>query len=173
MAKKENTQPHVAELSAHKNSIAATTAITLAHCELSRMDGRLPSRLNTLKSEVLASLLRGNRTSAMDAVIEASTTRLAAVIHSLREDGWNIQSAPFAAACADGRVSHPSIYWMEPGEIIKAGPSAAAWRRAVAQARRDLRAKAARAQREADRQNAMRRISLVHPAQLAFDLGGV
>lgn len=124
-----------------------------------------PQRTNTVTAEVLARLLRGEVLTSLDSVFDSSTTRLSAFIFTLNGNGWEIESEPFAAGCKDGRVSWPHKYYLRTEVIAKAGPGAAAWCAAVFKARRDLRRKAAQAEREAARLNAMRRASRVHPGQ--------
>ena len=131
-----------------------------------------PQRTNTVTAEVLAWLLRGETLTSLDSVFGSSTTRLSAFIFTHVGNGWEIESEPFAAGCKDGRVSWPHKYYLRTEVIAKAGPGAAAWCAAVFKARRDLRRKAAQAEREAARLNAMRRASSVHPGQLGLDLGG-
>lgn len=131
-----------------------------------------PQRTNTVTAEVLARLLRGETLTALDSVFNSSTTRLGAFVFSLSGYGWEIESEPFAAGCKDGRVSWPHKYYLRAEVIAKAGAGAGAWCAQVFKDRRELRRKAAQAEREAARLNAMRRASRVHPGQLGLDLGG-
>ena len=61
--------------------------------------GGLPAKLNTVTAEVLARLLNYERLTSLDAVDEASTTRLSAVTFYLAEKyGWPIEAMDKAAA---------------------------------------------------------------------------
>ena len=61
--------------------------------------GGLPAKLNTVTAEVLARLLNYERLTSLDAVDEASTTRLSAVTFYLAEKyGWPIEAVDKAAA---------------------------------------------------------------------------
>ena len=65
--------------------------------------GGLPAKLNTVTAEVLARLLNYERLTSLDAVDEASTTRLSAVTFYLSEKyGWPIEVVDKAAGCRDG-----------------------------------------------------------------------
>ena len=63
----------------------------------------LPTKLNTATAEVLARLLNYERLTSLDAVSEASTTRVSAVTHYLgKEYGWPIEADHKATGCRDG-----------------------------------------------------------------------
>jgi hypothetical protein len=129
--------------------------------------GGLPAKLNTVTAEVLCRLLNHERLTSLDAVSEASTTRLSAVTFYLCEAyGWAIEATDKAAGCRDGRVAWVSEYWL-PAETIARAMAAGAgeWCTSVRAARRARRAHAARARREADRANAARRARREHPGQ--------
>lgn len=117
--------------------------------------GVLPAKLQTVTSEVLARLLNGERLTAIDAVHEASTTRLSAVVHYLESDyRWTIERHDKATGCRDGRVAWVAEYWIESGIAARAlAAGAEAWCKQVREARRKLRTKAALAQRLAARAN--------------------
>jgi hypothetical protein len=88
-------------------------------------------------------------------VSDASTTRLAAVVHVLREDyGWHIEATDKAAGCRDGRVAWVAEYAM-PAELLRAveTPSVAIWRQQVRAARAARRQQAPQARRQAARFN--------------------
>ena len=122
-------------------------------------NGRLPVAVDTAKSHALCMLLDGRRITTMDAVILASTTRLAAAIKSLEDDfGWPIERADKAVACADGRTACVREYWLAAAVIeaaLKAG--AGAWIKQVNAARAALRSEAAQARAGAAKANAARR----------------
>lgn len=138
--------------------------------------GRLPVRTDTVRADVLCRLLNHERMDSLDAVSEASTTRLAAVVHCLcRDYGWAIEATDKAAGCRDGRVAWVSEYWL-PAETIAAAMAdgAGAWCDGVRVARRARRTKAAQAMREAARANAARRASRAnHPGQSSLFEGCV
>jgi hypothetical protein len=144
----------------------AESSVTLAGAQIIA-PGRLPVRMNTVVAEVLCRLLNHERMTSLDAVSEASTTRLAAVTHYLCEAyGWSIEATDKAAGCRDGRVAWVAEYSL-PAETIAAAMAdgAGAWCDGVRVARKARRAKAAQAKREADRANAARRARREHPGQ--------
>lgn len=106
--------------------------------------GGYPSKYATVTAEVLARLLAGERLTSLDAVGEASTTRLAAVVHYLAKHyGWDIEADERAAGCRDGRVSRISEYSLSAGTIaIAMTGNAAEWCSKVHHARAQLRTKA-------------------------------
>lgn len=121
--------------------------------------GTFPPRKDTVTAEVLARLLSGERLTGLEAVSEASTTRLAAVVHYLlTEYRWPIEKADKAAGCRDGRVAWVAEYSMHRDAIagaMKAG--AGSWCSEVRTARRSLRKEAPRARSAAARFNAVPR----------------
>ena len=129
--------------------------------------GGLPAKLNTVTTEVLARLLNYERLTSLDAVDEASTTRLSAVTFYLAEKyGWPIQAQDKATGCRDGRVAWVAEYFLEP-EIVACALAAGAdnWCTKVRAARRARRSKAAEAKRIADRFNAALKSRRHHPGQ--------
>jgi hypothetical protein len=128
--------------------------------------GRLPVRQDTVTAEVLCRFLSYERLNGLDAVFDASTTRLAAYVDYLKGYGWTTETVSKATGCADGRVTTISEYWL-PADTIAAAmdAGAGAWCDGVRIARKALRAKAAQAKREADRANAARRSRREHPGQ--------
>lgn len=118
--------------------------------------GGLPAKLNTVTAEVLARLLNHERLTSLDAVDEASTTRLSAVTFYLAEKyGWPIEAVDKAAGCRDGRVAWVSEYFLPPEVVAQAMAGGAdGWCTSVRAARRARRTKAAEAQRVAERFNA-------------------
>lgn len=121
--------------------------------------GRLPSATDTVKSHALCMLLNGERITGMDAVLAASTTRLAAAIQSLEGDfAWPIERADKAVACADGRTAHVREYWLSASVIAAARKAGAGeWIKQVRAARAALRSQAAEARARAEKVNAARR----------------
>jgi hypothetical protein len=115
---------------------------------------------------VLARLLNHERLTSLDAVNEASTTRLSAVVHYLvNEYGWTIEATDKAAGCRDGRMAWVAEYSM-PADVVACAMAvgAAAWCTKVRAARRVLRTKAAESSRNAQRLNAARKRQ-PHPDQ--------
>lgn len=97
----------------------ATTGSTGFTC------GTFPKQLNTVTAEVLARLLTGEKLTGMSAVFNASTTRLAAVVHRLRRQyGWAIESGECTVSTADGRIAEISAYTL-PGSTAVAAISTA------------------------------------------------
>jgi len=136
--------------------------------------GGFPAKLNTVTAEVLARLLNHERLTSLDAVDEASTTRLSAVTHYLwKEYGWPIEAHDKAAGCRDGRVAWVSEYFLAPEIIVRAMAAGAGdWCAKVRAARRARRAHAAQARREAERANAARSARRHHPGQQGLFEGG-
>lgn len=120
--------------------------------------GAFPSKHASVCAEVLTRLLNRERLTSLDAVGEASTTRLSAVVHYLvRDYGWPIEAADKATGCRDGRVSWVAEYSLPAETVARAmAIGAADWCAKVRAARRALRAKAAQARQQAARFNAAR-----------------
>lgn len=117
-----------------------------------------PKRQGTVAAEVLSRLVDGERLTSLDAVYNAHTTRLAAVIHYLERDyGWNISRSDFAAATVDGRVTEVREYFLS-GELVEKAAQAGAreFSLNVKEARAKQRAASASAKTEAGRRNASR-----------------
>ena len=102
--------------------------------------------------------------TGMDAVYEASTTRLSAVVHHLsKKYGWLIDATDKAAGCNDGRVAWIAEYALSAQAIAQAmGAGATAWRAKVRAARLERRKKAAQAERAAAQANAAHRTRHFH-----------
>jgi hypothetical protein len=117
--------------------------------------GTFPARRATVTADVLARFINGERLTGLDAVADASTTRLAAVVHYLEtEYRWTIERTDKAAGCKDGRIAWVSEYWMGPelrAAAVAAG--AEAWCAGVRLARRTLRTRAPRVRTAAARFN--------------------
>jgi hypothetical protein len=80
--------------------------------------GALPRKTDTVTAEVLALLLAGQHLTGLDAVVAASTTRLAGHVHRLQtEYGWTIERFERAAPCKDGRVATVTVYHL-PAAIV-------------------------------------------------------
>ena len=129
--------------------------------------GGLPAKLNTVTAEVLARLLNYERLTSLDAVDEASTTRLSAVTFYLAEKyAWPIEAVDKAAGCRDGRVAWVAEYFLDPEIVARAMAAGAGdWCAKVRAARRARRAHAAQARRDAERANAARNARRPHPGQ--------
>ena len=121
--------------------------------------GAFPSKLASVCAEVLARLLNRERLTCIDAVSEASTTRLSAVVHYLVHSyGWSIEATSKATGCRDGRVSWVAEYSLSSNAVDCAmARGGANWCAQVRVARLALRAKAADARRSANRLNACRK----------------
>jgi hypothetical protein len=128
--------------------------------------GGFPTKLGSVCAEVLARLLNHERLTSLDAVKEASTTRLSAVTHYLATVyGWPIVADDRAAGCRDGRVAWVAEYSLPSDTVARAmAAGASAWCAKVRAARRALRAKAAEAKRAAERANVVRK-RRPHPGQ--------
>ncbi len=159
----------------------ATTEVTTSACQHSSAEftapGAYPVRLNTVTAEVLVRLLNYERLTGLEAVLDISTTRLAAVVCYLQSDyGWTIDRRDIANGCKDGRVSWVTEYYLNPLTIESAmAAGAGKWCAEVRRARAALRKKAAQAQRQAALANiAASARRHAHPGQRAlFDLGGI
>jgi coenzyme F420-reducing hydrogenase beta subunit len=99
--------------------------------------GMLPRRLNTVRAEVLAALLKGDDMTGMDSVFAQNTTRLSAVICSLEKDyGWPVQRRDLAVHTKDGRVVWIAVYFLHQATIDAAVINGALpWMAAVKTAR--------------------------------------
>jgi len=137
--------------------------------------GGLPAKLNTVTAEVLARLLNHERLTSLDAVSEASTTRLSAVtFYLVGKYQWPIEARDKAAGCRDGRVAWVAEYLLSPEVITQAMAAGAGdWCAKVRAARLARRAHAAQARRDADRANAARNTRRQHPEQWGLFEGGM
>lgn len=153
---------------------ASVTEIA-ANCELAVLNpsrpGKLPSRLNTVKSDVLASLLESAVPSGMDAVFNQNTTRLSAVIHSLKNDfGWNIESSERAVNTKDGRIAFVSYYWLSQATISAAfSDGAEEWVKKVRTARTKQRRQSAKCKAKAESINARQKNNNPRQGELWLD----
>lgn len=128
--------------------------------------GIFPPKHASVCADVLSRLLNHERLTSLDAVNEASTTRLSAVVHYLiHEYAWPINAADKATGCRDGRVAWVAEYSLSAATVASAMVGGANdWCAKVRAARRALRTKAAEARRNAARLNTARR-QRPHPDQ--------
>ncbi len=74
----------------------------------------LPSP-GSIKRRVVDALLAGQHLTALDAWRRFGTSRLAAVIHGLRADGWDIGAESIAVTTAARRTAHVALYRLNGG----------------------------------------------------------
>lgn len=138
--------------------------------------GTFMARRNTVRAEILARLLNGERLTGLDAVTGCSTTRLAPVIHALRTMyGWSIDSHEHDVGCRDGRVSEVAAYFMSHQNILSAfNAGASDFIKSVFEQRKARRKQAPKARREAERRNTARALARQrhHPWQGDLFQGG-
>lgn len=129
--------------------------------------GAFPSQKNTVIAEVLCQLLNGNHLTCMDAVFNASTTRLSASVWSLENShGWSIERRDIDVGTKDGRVAVVTAYFLNRATIRKAFDAGALqFCRGVKAARAALRKEASSAKKEADKSNARRALARFDPNQ--------
>lgn len=83
--------------------------------------GIFPKRLNTVRATVLARMLKGEQLTAMDGVLDASTTRLASDVHVLRRKlGWAVITDEVQVPTADGRIADVASYSLSADVIAAA-----------------------------------------------------
>jgi HJR/Mrr/RecB family endonuclease len=149
----KNAQPHKdAELSA-PNSLDFKASF--------------PSRFNTVTAQVLQKLLAGESLTGMDAVFNASTTRLGAYIHALKRDyGWHCEHRDIAVSCKDGRVTEIRAYFFsrETNALASAMGTDDFCEKVIA-ARAKLRSEQVKAKAEAARRNQRRVFINTDPRQ--------
>lgn len=120
--------------------------------------GVLLDKRDTVRAEVLARFIVGERLTGLSAVTDSSTTRLAAVVHALGCYGWYIQRADLAAGCRDGRIATVSEYWLHPDQCAAAlAAGAGAWVAEVRKVRAARRKNAPKARAVAASVNARKR----------------
>lgn len=66
----------------------------------------------SIKRSVLDALLRGESLTSLDAWQRFGTSRLAALVHQLKHDGWLIDSALVQVETAHGHRAHVARYSM-------------------------------------------------------------
>jgi hypothetical protein len=132
--------------------------------------GTFPKRCNTVRAEVLARLLRGERLTGLDGVYGFSTTRLSAAVHALIHNyGWHIESLKLNTGTNDGRVSEVCAYYLRQSIICAAMAAGAGAFIAEVTTQRKLRRKnAQKARREAERRNIARVLARIDPGQGDF-----
>lgn len=136
--------------------------------------GAFPTRRNTVTAEVLYHLLNGETLTGMDAVLSASTTRLAAYINYLSEKyNWTIDRADIDVGTSDGRVTVISAYYLPRATIRSAFDTVALeFCRSVKEARAMTRKHAPKAKAEAAKRNAARSAAKFDPNQGSLFSGG-
>lgn len=136
--------------------------------------GAFPSRHNTVTAEVLSRLIGGENLTGMDAVFSASTTRLSAVIFSLKKShGWTIDHADMDVGTNDGRVAVIRAYFLDRATIRRAFDAGALkFCQSVKDARAKTRKRASKAKAEAAKRNAARAAAKFNPHQGALFSGG-
>jgi hypothetical protein len=114
-----------------------------------------PNRCNTVTAQVLQKLLAGEPLTGMDAVFNASTTRLGAYVHVLKRDyGWHCEHRDIAVSCKDGRVTEIRAYFFSHETIAHArSMNADDFCQRVIAARAKLRSEQHKSKAEAARRN--------------------
>lgn len=69
-----------------------------------------------IKSKIRDALIRGEELTHLTALQRYGTGRLAAIVHTLRREGMEIESAIVPVTTSDGRVAHVARYWMQGNE---------------------------------------------------------
>lgn len=129
--------------------------------------GTLPKRINTVTADVLAGLLESKKLKGLESVFKQNTTRLGAFIHRLEHDyGWHIDRKDFAAGTSDGRIAHPSAYWLPQATIAQALEAGAReWVDSVKVARAERRKQAGKCKSDAAKINARKHFKNHDPRQ--------
>ena len=138
-----------------------------------RWRGTLPSRQDTVTADVLARLMSGEQMTGLEAVVDSSTTRLAAIVWYLEAAyDWNINRTDKLVVCKDGSKETVTEYFLMPDAIDGAAANeTVAWCADVRVARRNRRVKAAEARRIAALAKAAR-MHQQHPGQYSLFDGG-
>ena len=133
--------------------------------------GTFPVRHNTVIAEVLTRLVSGENLTGMNAVFDASTTRLSGAIHRLiNEYGWHIDHVDMSVGTKDGRMAEIRAYFLTSVFIRQAfDTDAAEFCRSVREARAKLRSQAVKASSEAKRRNMARDATKFNPRQLTLE----
>lgn len=66
----------------------------------------------TVKAGVLNALRTGERLTPLDAWADFGTSRLAAIVNQLRNEGWPIERVMVDVECRKGRIAHVAEYFM-------------------------------------------------------------
>lgn len=148
------------------------TAESSAPCG-AKFNGTFPPRHDTVIAEVLCRLVSGEKLTGMDAVFNASTTRLSAFVFRLSaEYGWTIDHTDRDVGTKDGRVTWIRVYHMSQGAIHSANSvGGAAFCKSVVLARASRRKGAMNAKAQASARNARRDRAMFDPRQMSL-LGG-
>ena len=136
-----------------------------------KFTGTFPVRHGTVTADVLSRLISGESLTGMNAVFEASTTRLSAVVFRLAEEyGWSIEHTDLAVGTNDGRVATIRAYYMSRGTIRSAYDiSALEFCRSVKATRARLRNDATSVCAKAAARNVARAATVVNPSQLSLE----
>lgn len=139
-----------------------------------KFTGILPTRHNTVTAEVLSRLINGESLTGMDAVFNASTTRLAAFIDYLQDKyNWIIDRVNIDVGTNDGRVVEICTYFLSRATIRRAFDAGALeFCRSVKEARAKRRKHAPNARSAADKRNAARAAAKFDPNQGSLFAGG-
>jgi hypothetical protein len=86
---------------------------------------------HTVKGRILADLLVGRRITPARAWVEHGSSRLAAVVHVLKRDGWPVLAGSVEVQTADGRTAHVAQYHLSEASIVFAGEAGARFVAAV------------------------------------------
>ncbi|MFT3792044.1 MAG: helix-turn-helix domain-containing protein [Rudaea sp.] len=65
---------------------------------------------STIIGQVLAEMRNGGTLTSRECWVRFGGSRLAAVVHKLRKEGWPIQAEEIAVECRSGRVAHVARY---------------------------------------------------------------
>ncbi|MFZ1545610.1 MAG: hypothetical protein WAT12_00680 [Candidatus Nitrotoga sp.] len=143
------------------------TAFESAPSKRDYTPGTLPKRINTVTADVLAGLLESKTLKGLESVFKQNTTRLGAFIHRLERDyGWHIDRKDFAAGTSDGRIAHPSAYWLPQATIAQALEAGAReWVDSVKVARAERRKQAGKCKSDAAKINARKHFKNHDPRQ--------
>lgn len=76
---------------------------------------RARPRPGTVKSRVLSAFEAGRSLTSLDAWRDFGATRLAAVVHELKNMGWPIATEMIEVDCRGGRTSHVALYALREG----------------------------------------------------------
>ena len=86
-----------------------------------KFTGTFPPRHDTVIAEVLSRLVSGEKLTGMDAVFNASTTRLSAFVFRLSEEyGWAIDHADRDVGTNDGRITWIRVYYLSQEVVHRA-----------------------------------------------------
>lgn len=66
----------------------------------------------SIKRQILDALQAGQSLTSLDAWQRFGTSRLAALVHQLRREGWKVDSASVEVETAHGHVAHVARYSM-------------------------------------------------------------